>query len=42
MSRQIIFYENHFDFFKTRWKSQEKIKYVLGLIKQVEKKFKKF
>ncbi|MBU2047102.1 MAG: type II toxin-antitoxin system RelE/ParE family toxin [Bacteroidetes bacterium] len=44
MSRQIIFYENHFiDFFqKQDGKVQEKIKYVLELIKQVEKVPEKF
>jgi hypothetical protein len=36
--QQIIFYENHFiDFFKNKMESQEKIKYVLELIKQVER-----
>ena len=44
MSRQIIFYENHFiDFFQNQdGKVQEKIKYVLELIKQVEKVPEKF
>jgi phage-related protein len=44
MSIQIIFYENHFiDFFqKQDGKVQEKIRYVLELIKQVEKVPEKF
>ena len=44
MSREIIFYDNHFiEFFqKLERKVKEKIKYVLELIKQVEKKKEKF
>ena len=39
MTREIIFYENHFIAFyqKQDKKLKEKIKYVLELIKQVEK-----
>ena len=44
MSREIIFYDNHFiEFFqKHDGKVKEKIKYVLELIKQVEKVPEKF
>ena len=44
MSREVIFYENHFiEFFqKQDGKVKEKIKYVLELIKQVEKVPEKF
>ena len=44
MSREIIFYDNHFiGFFqKHDGKVKEKIKYVLELIKQVEKVPEKF
>ena len=44
MSREIIFYENHFiEFYqKQDEKVKEKIKYVLELIKQVEKVPEKF
>jgi len=44
MSRQIIFYENHFiDFYKSLdIKVKEKIKYVFELIKQVERVPEKF
>ena len=44
MSREIIFYDNHFiEFFqKLDGKVKEKIKYVLELIKQVEKVPEKF
>ena len=44
MSREIIFYDNHFiEFFQNHdGKVKEKIKYVLELIKQVEKVPEKF
>ena len=44
MSREIIFYENHFIAFYQRQdeKVKDKIKYVLELIKQVEKVPEKF
>ena len=44
MNREIIFYENHFiDFYQNQnEKVKEKIKYVLELIKQVEKVPEKF
>ena len=44
MSREIIFYENHFiEFYQQQdEKVKEKIKYVLELIKQVEKVPEKF
>jgi phage-related protein len=44
MSREIIFYENHFIAFyqKQDEKVKDKIKYVLELIKQVEKVPEKF
>ena len=44
MKRDIIFYETYFiDFFRTQdEKVKEKIKYVLELIKQVEKVPEKF
>ena len=44
MKREIIFYETYFiDFFKTQDdKVKEKIKYILELIKQVEKVPEKF
>ncbi len=44
MNREIIFYENHFiEFYKNQDKKvKEKIKYVLELIKQVEKVPDKF
>ena len=44
MSREIIFYKNHFiDFYQNQdIKVKEKIKYVLELIKQVEKVPEKF
>ena len=44
MTREIIFYENHFIAFyqKQDEKLKEKIKYVLELIKQVEKVPEKF
>ena len=44
MTREIIFYENHFIAFyqKQDKKLKEKIKYVLELIKQVEKVPEKF
>ncbi|WP_309614837.1 hypothetical protein [Flavobacterium sp.] len=44
MNREIIFYENHFiDFYQQQdEKVKEKIKYVLELIKQVEKVPEKF
>ena len=44
MSREIIFYDNHFIEFlqKHDGKVKEKIKYVLELIKQVEKVPEKF
>jgi phage-related protein len=44
MSREIIFYENHFiEFYQSQdEKVKEKMKYVLELIKQVEKVPEKF
>ena len=44
MNREIIFYENHFiEFYQAQdEKVKEKIKYVLELIKQVEKVPEKF